>query len=79
MANTSIFSSKEAGKTNPYDCMKDSLNKMCNAISPRMTPFHRQIGPRRKATRKEGKGKLWDLVNSLFKNGRAPSINIDDF
>ena len=73
------FLLKGGRKTNPYDCMKDSLNKMCNATSPRMTPFHRQIGPRRKATRKEGKGKLWDLVNSLFKSGRAPAIDFDDF
>ena len=73
------FLLKGGRKTNPYDCMKDSLNKMCNATSPRTTPFHRQIGPRRKATRKEGKGKLWDLVNSLFKSGRAPTIDFDEF
>ena len=67
-------------KTDPYDCMKDSLNHMVQASSPLMAPLHRLTGKRRQVKKKQdGSGKLWDLVNSLFVAGTAPVINFEEF
>jgi len=61
-------------KTNRYDNLKDSLNHMAQASSPRLRPLDMRI-PQRKRAKKavnDKRTRLTEHVNSFFVGGVAP-------